>query len=185
MKVVIALAIATFATYSYAEDKLPEPPDGYAWQKLSPIKSYVLKPDGWFFKESKKGETDGFFVTKEDINKAGSFKTGLTVNRIPDIPKKSGLKPSDYAAGLAVAAAAQHKLKDKGAWEKGPFKSVKFTFVDAPKDKESITIYHLTIANDKTGTLLLLIFEAPTKDWDEAWKKGETILKKLLLDDGV
>ena len=29
------------------------------------------------------------------------------------------------------------------------------------------------------------IFEAPTKSWDEAWKTGETLLKKMLRDDEI
>jgi len=41
------------------------------------------------------------------------------------------------------------------------------------------------VANDKTGTLFLVVFEAPTASWEEAWKTGESIFKKMLLDDEV
>jgi hypothetical protein len=57
--------------------------------------------------------------------------------------------------------------------------------VNAPAGKESITVCQLLIANDKTGTLFLTIFEAPTANWDEAWKTGEVILRKMLLDDEI
>jgi hypothetical protein len=166
-----------------ADDQLPTPPAGYSWQHLPSIKGAMLKPDGWFFKQTKKGKTEGFFISKEDIEKAGSFQTGLTLNCIRDIPEKTGQPPSVYAAALADVAATKYQLTKRSSSIQGPFKAVRFCYVDSPKDKESVTVYHLAIANDKTGTLFLVIFEAPTKSWVEAWKIGEPILKRLMLDD--
>jgi len=112
-------------------------------------------------------------------------KTGLTLNCIQDVLKKSGKSPSIYAASLADAAAAKHQLVERSSSKQGPFQSVRFRYVDAPVGKESITVCQLLIANDKTGTLFLAIFEAPTKNWDEAWTTGESIFKKMLLDDEI
>jgi hypothetical protein len=41
------------------------------------------------------------------------------------------------------------------------------------------------VANPKTGTLYLFIFEAPQKSSAEAWKKGETIMNLFAIDDEV
>jgi hypothetical protein len=185
MRKFLALSFLMLLFCTRADDQLPPTPSGYSWQHLTAIKSAALKPDGWFFKQTKKGQTDAFFITKEDIDKTGSFQTGLTLNCLRDIPKKTGQLPSAYAAAFADAAAAKYQLTKRSSSNQGPFKAVKFGYVDAPKDKESITVYDLAIANDKTGTLFLVIFEAPTKDWSEAWKIAEPILKKLLLDDEV
>lgn len=174
-----------FAICSRADDPLPVSPAGYSWQRLPTIKSALLKPDGWFFKQSKKGQTESFFVTKEDIEKSGGFQTGLTLNCIRDISKKTGQLPSAYAASLADSAASKHHLTNRTSAPQGPFHAVRFSYVDAPTGKESITIHQLLIANDKTGTLFMVIFEAPTKSWNDAWKTGEPILKKMLLDDEI
>ena len=172
-----------FAVALRADDSLPSAPSGYSWQRLVTIKSALLKPDGWFLKQTKKGQTDAFFITKEDIDQSGAFQTGLTLNCIRDVPKKTGQTPSDYAASFANAAATKYKLVERSSSQQGPFHGVRFRYVDAPVGKESITVYQLLIANDKTGTLFLVIFEAPTSTWSEAWKSGDTILKKMLLDD--
>jgi len=185
MRISLTILLLAFAFGLRAEDPLPPAPSGFSWQRLPPIKSALLKPDAWFFKQSKKGQTDAFFITKEDIDKAGAFKTGMTLNCLRDIEKKSGKSPSVYAASLADAAAEKHQLVERLSSKQGPFHSVRFRYVDTPAGKENITVCQLLIANDKTGTLFLAIFEAPTTNWDEAWKAGETIFKKMLLDDEI
>jgi len=46
-------------------------------------------------------------------------------------------------------------------------------------------IHTLMIANDKTGTLYVVLFEAPKDRWDEEWKLGHPIVKQLMLDAGI
>jgi hypothetical protein len=183
MRPFILILMLAFVVSLRAEDSLPPAPAGYSWQRLVTIKSAVLKPDGWFFKQAKKGQTDGFFITKEDIDQSGAFQTGLTLNCIRDVPKLIGQAPSDYAASMADSAATKHELVERLTSQQVPFRAVRFRYVDAPTGKESITVYQLLIANDKTGTLFPIIFEAPTSSWSEAWKSGDIILKKLFLDD--
>jgi hypothetical protein len=47
------------------------------------------------------------------------------------------------------------------------------------------TMKYLTLANPKTNTLYLFIFEAPTGEWREAAAIGNEILGQMILDDGV
>ena len=42
-----------------------------------------------------------------------------------------------------------------------------------------------TIANDKTGTLYVILFGAPESEWDKAWKIGKTMLNPIFLDDEI
>ena len=44
------------------------------------------------------------------------------------------------------------------------------------------TLYNLVLGNDKTGTLYLMVFESPERSWEEAWKKGRTIVDNVILD---
>ena len=168
-----------------AEDALPPAPTGFTWQHLTPIKSAVLRPDGWFYKQSTKANTQGFYVSKEDIDKLGFFKTGLTLDCIRNISKITKLSPSLYAAQMADAAASKFPLLERSSSTQGPFKAIRFNYVSSSTNQEDIRICQLLIANDKTDTLFIVIFESPTSEWQESWKKGEVILKKLLIDDGI
>ena len=185
MKPFTTILILTLASVLHAEAQVPPAPEGFAWQRLAPIKSLVLKPDGWFYKHEKKGETDGFFISREDVNQSRRFRTGLTLNCVRDVPGKTGRSPSVYAASLVEAAAADHSLTDRSSSEQGPFRGIVFRYVSAPAGEEVVTIHQVLIANDKTGTLFMVLFEAPTEDWEEAWLKGEVMLKRLMLDDEV
>ena len=39
------------------------------------------------------------------------------------------------------------------------------------------------IANDRTGMIYVVLFEAPEAEWEKAWKIGEPILKQLIILD--
>jgi hypothetical protein len=41
------------------------------------------------------------------------------------------------------------------------------------------------VANPKTNTLYLIIFESPEAEWDMAWKAGQKIMDTLALDDEI
>ena len=41
------------------------------------------------------------------------------------------------------------------------------------------------IANPKTNTLYLLIFESPQASWDAAWTTGKQIMDTLVIDDEI
>jgi hypothetical protein len=49
----------------------------------------------------------------------------------------------------------------------------------------TIMMRALTIANPKTNTLYLFIFESPIDNRDEAWKLGKQIIDNLAIDDDV
>ncbi len=94
------------------------------------------------------------------------------------------MAPFQYAQ--AYRASAREKSIFTKEWDQdaGPFKSVGFRLEDDHKDGR-FTTHNLLIANDTTGTLYIFIFEAPTAEWDEAWKIGEPILQRLFIDSDV
>jgi hypothetical protein len=49
----------------------------------------------------------------------------------------------------------------------------------------TFVMHALTIANPKTNTLYLFMFESPSATWDEAWMLGKQIMDTLAIDDGV
>ena len=44
-----------------------------------------------------------------------------------------------------------------------------------------LTIDNLAVANDRTGTLYLLVFESPEDTWDAAWEVAAPMLKRFLI----
>jgi len=53
------------------------------------------------------------------------------------------------------------------------------------KDRPHLRGQVLAIGNVKTNTLYLIMFESPEALWDEAWKKGEVMLRDFRLDDEI
>ena len=67
------VAALLLAVSVLAEDP-PPAPKGYAWKRIESVKASFLVPEGWHFKEETKDGTRAFFITKEDIDKNGSFE---------------------------------------------------------------------------------------------------------------
>ena len=95
-----AICVLAATTARSEQPKLPPPPDGFDWQWCDEVRVGLLRPNQWHFKQGTKGDTKGYFLTKEKIDPAQGnegFETGLTMNVISDIRRKSGEDPSDYA----------------------------------------------------------------------------------------
>ena len=61
--------------------RLPRQPDGFEWRYVPEVNMAVFIPDGWFFKYEYRDDLDfdTLYVTKENIDEAGMFSTGLSV----------------------------------------------------------------------------------------------------------
>jgi hypothetical protein len=175
---ILIFALALLLQPLHAIDLSPAP-SGVAWQEIPELKAAFLKPQGWFFKrESGKG-TMAYFITKEEIKQSGQFSTGLTVN-VFHLKKDSAI---ERGKTLIDNMAAQHHEKSwTGA--KGPFQEFGCLLRDTDATG-TIVMSALTVANPKTNTLYLFIFESPQSDWDTAWKLGKPIMDTLAIDDAV
>ena len=158
---------------------VPPPPPGFTWQEIPELKAGILKPNGWFFKREEQKGTLAYFITKEDIDKNGQFQTGLTVN-VFHLKKDPAVERGKYM--IDQLATAKHG--EKWARDIGPFRE--FGCLTKDTDSSGTTVMQtLTVANPKTNTLYLFIFESPESDWDAAWKTGKQIMDKLAIDDAI
>jgi len=173
------LAICVFPISSYAL-KLSAAPEGFAWQEVLTNQAAFLLPAGWYHKAESHDHTDAFFFTKEEIvGSDGRFHTGLTVNLIRDIPEESGVTPSEYAARFIKTSIMQKEgttLLVKKMPKQGIFQGFIQRLEIEPKEGVKVTVHRLLIANDTTGSLWMIFFEAPSSDWEEAWKQGHTMV---------
>jgi len=157
-----------------------DPPAGYEWYTFDAGKGAYLRPDGWFVKVEADGDTDALFISKEDIDKKGSFTTGLTVNVVRGIQTKTGQVPSQYAAGYISALAEQHKLLETFPLPPSEGMTGFFARFRDASHRPIIMVVHLVIADDVTDTMRIEIFESPERDWPQAWVHGERMLKGRL-----
>ncbi len=184
-KTILSIAMALIGMVSSRADEPPmAPPQGYTWAPCPEIKGYFLKPNSWHLKKSKKGDTLAVFITKEMIGETGKFTTGMTVNVIPDIPKRTSLSPHAFARQFRESARKSATFTKEWDKDMGPFKSVGFVY--SKEDKAgAFTVHNLLIANNKTGTVYLVMFEGPKSEWAKTWEIAEPMLQCLYIDDTI
>jgi len=169
---------------SLVAQELPKQ-NGFTWWKISELKAAILVPKGWHTKTTTKNSTLGFFVTQHEIAGANpSYDTGLSLNVIRNFQESKGKDPLDWAKQYRTIAASKGQVIK--SWDKnmGSFNSIGLR-VKVSKDGHSLIMHHLFIINPETGTLYFYLFEAPSDNWDEAWGKGEKIMKLLMIDDEI
>ena len=175
---ILALAAALAAQPLRAVDHA-KPPSGFTWQEIPELKAAFLKPDGWFFKEETSKGATAYFITKEDISKGGEFSTGLTVN-VFHLKQDSAI---DHGKALIENMAAQHHEK---SWSRSQGLFQEFGCQMKDTDATGTTVMSaLTVANPKTNTLYLFIFESTEANWDEAWKLGKPMMDSLAIDNEI
>lgn len=172
------LVLVLFIQTIHAND-LPKPPSGFTWQEIPELKAAFLKPNSWFFKQENSKGTIAYFITQEDLSKSGEFATGLTVN-VFHLKDNSAV-----ARGKAMIdqMASQHHVKTE-ARAFGPFQEFACDLKDTDASG-TIEMRALTIANPKTNTLYLFIFESPVSTWEAAWKLGQQMMDMLAIDDEI
>lgn len=174
-----SFAFVFLASTLYAAD-MPSPPSGFAWQQIPEVKSALLRPEGWYFKQEEKGGIIGYFVTKQDIDTAGHFETGLTVNVFPRLGEGLAV---ERGKALIDRVAAEHGQK---SWNQQVGQLQEFGCEVKDTDASGTEVMHaLAVANTKTDTLYLLIFESPAAEWDASWPIGKEMMDAVKFDDGI
>src|SRR5262249_23086605 len=149
----------------------PKAPAGFGWKNVASIKAAFLIPDGWFFKEELRKDVRGIFISKENIDQSGRFQTGLTINVFKN-KKDAPARARQYIAEQANVGDVVNLWEA----ENGPLKLYGLR-LHVTHDPPAFTEHVLAIGNSRTDTLYILMFESPDTSWDEAWKKGDVMLK--------
>jgi hypothetical protein len=163
-----------------AEDA-PPAPEGFSWKRVESLKASFLMPDGWHFKQEEQKGGRAFFITLEDIDKAGRFETGLSVN----VQTLKRDKAPERAAQAILGMMQGHEVQDQWAKEAGVMKIFGCRVRETEKNHPPLIIHVLAVGSERTNTLYLVMFESPESGWDAAWAKGRVTLENFLLDDEV
>jgi hypothetical protein len=172
------------ARAQHVDTPLGAAPAGFHWQVLPEARAAMLLPDGWYFKAEveKKGLT--YYLTQDEIGESGLFQTGATLRVVRKVKSQTKLPAVTYAERLMMRAGfgrGQRQL-DQSAAAEGAFSRRAVRYREALPDAEPRVVYQLALANSRTDTLYLLVFESLEKDWAEAWQAGEVMVRELTLD---
>lgn len=155
-------------------------PGGFTFYESKNQTGSFLRPDKWFLKEEVNGETRALFITKEDIDVAGHFLTGLAVNKVPSVMMKTKRSASKYARNVADRLRATGIVLRAGVVRGN---SVDMNIVRKKLDKGGVPVivHYITIGNDDTDTFYLISFEAPESSWEEDIQVGTPMLNFFAL----
>ncbi len=156
-----------------------------SWHTCNNMGVTVLKPEGWFTKEEKQGETLACFITKERITSNSGFTTGFSINAIPNVTQKTGLSAKEYANQLMQQYGELQR--EGGLTEVKPVKHIgpngPFTGYARETAVGDNHFYYLHMANTKTDTLFIITFEGKDPTWDHDWQNyGTEIMSKVGLN---
>lgn len=183
----LAVLITAFTLAKAQVSKLPEPPTGFQWQQLPELKAAFLKPEGWHVKHRAEGETQAYFITLEDLDKQGTFLTGLSVNSIPKVSAQTKLWAKQCARQLHERVKLDSTVTILKEWEnpQPPFVMYGMQTEKKVEGGLKVRIHQLLVANEKTDRLYVITFESTATFWDAAWKIGDVLMTKFVLDEGV
>ena len=114
---------------------------------------------------------------EQNPDQPGGFETGLSV----DIRRNQPGNVSELAAATIEKLAEASQVMGKSQNQSGVFDQQMCVVRNGQRIE-----YHMVLANTKTSSLIVVTFECPMEKWNEVWQqKGQTLLNKLIFDDGI
>jgi hypothetical protein len=157
---------------------LPVAPEGFEW-KFQPESAFAVPaPQDWNFLSEQNGATRGYYISVEDINTDGGFKTGLTILAIRNNNRKAAQSARELPAEILRAAGVERSTVEVTERTEGDLVLYEFEYqLSIPEDT---TIYNRVVANSANNILYLIIFESPTVQWEEAWEIGRAMIDQMI-----
>ena len=150
---------------------------------LTEIHGSISLPKEWTLLPGKLLEGDVLLATKEKISGENDpYTTGLSMTLDRNGAKDSGQKPTEYA--MSLAREAHDKAGDEASplreSQNGPFHEIRFDFPIAGDLPLQIT--EVLRANEKTGTLAVILWQSPKEESLALQGLRDTVLAGLTLD---
>jgi hypothetical protein len=150
---------------------------------LPEIHGKISLPKEWTLLPGKLLEGDVLLATREKITGENDpWSTGLSMTIDRNGSKDSGQKASEYARALAQEArekAGEEATPIKES-QSGPFREFRFEFPVAAD--QPLVVTEILRANDKTGTLAVILWQMPKNETADLLGLREAVLSGLILD---
>ncbi len=174
----VALAACPATVPATPEDA---PPQGFAWEELKDFRAWVLRPEGWGFRQMV-GGVPSFDLSPVPFTGPAGVKKGVMIHLM------SGTKqPADEAAAQYITQCASDCKVLRG-WTRKRVPAEPFTsygLVGRLRDKATgidMTYEAVFVANRATNAIYYYLLSAPTAEWKDVEPPGETMLANLRLD---
>ena len=164
--------------------KAPPAPPGYEWRNCEKMKAKFLVPEGWNFLEERQGAAVACFISKEKIEPGKEFETGLSVNLVPDVLRKTGSSPSEYAQIYLDRQASKGSLLDRSSAKQSSFELFQAEQIVRETDWPALRFRHLVVASPSLGRIYILLFETREDLWARYWPVIEPVFRSLRFEEG-
>jgi hypothetical protein len=155
-----------------------EPPE-LEEKALPEIKAAITLPKEWFVKVDKEDDVVVYQFSREKPTETG-FVTGLILTVTPKVKERTEMKPSQYGVEMLSAMLEDGAPKIEPVKE-GPIESYRATH-QIEGENGNVEMINIAKANDATGTLYFLTWQAPVSEEATIKELRETILGSLKLD---
>jgi hypothetical protein len=167
-------ALLLFATSAFAGD-----PPALTAKPLPTIKASIEIPADWFVKEDKEDDVVIYQFSHEKPAD-GAMVTGLILTVTPKVTERTEMKPSQYAVEMLTATLDDDTTKIVPTKD-GPIETTRAEHL-IESENGAVKMVNVAKANDTTGTLYFLTWQAPLADEEKIKDLREKILASLTLD---
>lgn len=177
-----SLVATNAATTNPPTANLPATTPSLIAHNLTEIHGSISLPKEWTLLPGKLLEGDVLLATKEKISGENDpYTTGLSMKLDRNGAKDSNQKPTEYA--MSLAREAHDKAGDEASplreSQNGPFHEIRFDFPIAGDLPLQIT--EVLRANEKTGTLAVILWQSPKEEAHAQQGLRDEILSSLTL----
>lgn len=144
---------------------------------LPAAKATIQIPEGWHVREDNEEGVIVYQITREQISpETGTFLVGFTLSITPDVPGRAQMTPSQYARELL-----SFSVEDGGTIveNKNDALTTFRTEYSIEGEGGTMQIVDLATANDTTGTLYFIAWQAPDSESEALKPLREKILSSL------
>lgn len=184
VRLILLVLLALPAAAQRYDARLATPPAGFAWQPLPEAKAALPLPAGWHYRAEGTKAAPTYYLTQEAVGESGEFDTGLSLQVVRKAQAHTRHAAPEYAELLMLRTGfgpGRQRLADTAAVV-GPWHKWAVRYRETAPDAEPRIIYQLALANAKTDTLYLLTFESSEKEWADAWRLGQVMVREWVLD---
>lgn len=146
---------------------------------LPEIKGAITLPKEWFVNVDKEDDVVIYQFSREKPSETG-FVTGLILTATPKVPERTEMKPSQYGVEMLTAMLEDGAPKIEPVQE-GAIESYRAAH-QIEGENGNVEMINIAKANDGTGTLYFLTWQAPAAEEETIKGLREKILSSLKLD---
>lgn len=142
----------------------------------------LMVPHDWKTLVEKTDDDSVFHISPEPLDNSAGYQVGLAINILRSVPSVMGQKPSEYVQSLIQQI--QERSEQEPVIRTTQSSTFKISRVEysLPSDSENLNVINIMEANDATGTLYMIVWQAPESRAKSLADTREKIFTSIELD---